>query len=227
MVITSSSGHHIAKILQLKIPLSMVFPDGAKGTPLPRLYLPLSQPCYPIKISKEKKENNSLLLSNKSMSLKILHYRATFHLTISMRGQRATGKIQRNNYHHGSCGPSLMGKASSVSLIFTHRTHRNVKNRWAKSSLYSDNVYTLRIGHTTDWFSLGTGAFVHASPPSIHSGLLTDPCRNRYIAESTVKTKTQTHFGPINIIAEPRCDWARQSLEDFWQRMREDTSTRM
>ena len=26
---------------------------------------------------------------------------------VSMRGQRATGKIQRNNYHHGSYGPSL------------------------------------------------------------------------------------------------------------------------
>ena len=38
---------------------------------------------------------------NCSCSLK-----ATFHLTISMRGQRATGKIQRNNYHHGSCGSS-------------------------------------------------------------------------------------------------------------------------
>ena len=50
-------------------------------------------------------------------------------LTISMRGKRATGKIQRNNYHHGSCGPSLTGKTSSVSLIFTHGTHRNVKNR--------------------------------------------------------------------------------------------------
>ena len=55
--------------------------------------------------------------------------RATFYLTISMSGQRATGKIQRNNYHHGSCGPSLKGKTSSVSLIFTHRTHRNVNNR--------------------------------------------------------------------------------------------------
>ena len=55
--------------------------------------------------------------------------RATFHLTISMRGQRATGKIQRNNYHHGNCGPSLTDKTSSVSLIFTHRTHRNIKNR--------------------------------------------------------------------------------------------------
>ena len=30
--------------------------------------------------------------------------KATFHLTISMRGQRATGKIQRKNYL--SCGPS-------------------------------------------------------------------------------------------------------------------------
>ena len=36
-----------------------------------------------------------------------------------MRGQRATGKIQRNNYHHGSYGPFLTGKTSSVSLIFT------------------------------------------------------------------------------------------------------------
>ena len=45
---------------------------------------------------------------------------ATFHLTISMRGQQATGKIQRNNYHRGSCGPSLMSKTSSVSLIVMH-----------------------------------------------------------------------------------------------------------
>ena len=28
--------------------------------------------------------------------------KATFHLTISMRGKPATGKIQRNNYRHGS-----------------------------------------------------------------------------------------------------------------------------
>ena len=55
--------------------------------------------------------------------------KATFHLTISMRGERGTGKIQRNNYYHGSCGPSLTCKTSSVSLIFTHGTHRNVKNR--------------------------------------------------------------------------------------------------
>ena len=31
-----------------------------------------------------------------------------------MRGQHETGKIQRNNYHHGSCGPSLTGKTMSV-----------------------------------------------------------------------------------------------------------------
>ena len=53
--------------------------------------------------------------------------KATFHLTISMCGQRGTGKIQRNNYRHGSCGPSLTGKMSSVSLIFMHATYRNVK----------------------------------------------------------------------------------------------------
>ena len=55
--------------------------------------------------------------------------KATFHLTISVRGQRVTGRIQRNNYHHGSCGTSLTSKTSSVSLIFTQGTHRNVKNR--------------------------------------------------------------------------------------------------
>ena len=42
--------------------------------------------------------------------------KATSHLAISMRGQRATGKIQKNNYHHDSCVPSLTGKTSSVSL---------------------------------------------------------------------------------------------------------------
>ena len=55
--------------------------------------------------------------------------KATSHSTISMHGQRGTGKIQRNNYHHGSCGPSLTGKTMSVFLIFTQGTHRNVKNR--------------------------------------------------------------------------------------------------
>ena len=59
----------------------------------------------------------------------IVVLKATFHLTISMRGQRATGKIQRNNYHHLSCGPSLTGKTMSVFLIFTQETHQNVKNR--------------------------------------------------------------------------------------------------
>ena len=31
----------------------------------------------------------------------LVSVRTTFHLTIFMRGQRARGKIQRNNYHHG------------------------------------------------------------------------------------------------------------------------------
>ena len=53
--------------------------------------------------------------------------KATFHLTISMRGQHAAGKIQRNNYHHGSCELSLTCKTSLVSLIFTQGTQRNVK----------------------------------------------------------------------------------------------------
>ena len=63
------------------------------------------------------------------------HLKTTFHLTISMRGQRATGKSQRNNYHHGSCRPSLTGKTMSVFLMFTKGMHWNVKNRWVRSSL--------------------------------------------------------------------------------------------
>ena len=55
--------------------------------------------------------NRNALYANKH------NLKATFHLTISMRGQRATGKIQRNNYHHGNCGPSLMGKTMLVFLI--------------------------------------------------------------------------------------------------------------
>ena len=47
--------------------------------------------------------------------------KATFHLTISMRGQRATDKIQRNNYYHGSCGPSLTGKTMSAVFDFRAR----------------------------------------------------------------------------------------------------------
>ena len=35
----------------------------------------------------------------------------------------------KNNYHHGSFGPSLRGKTLSVSLFFTHGMHQNVKNR--------------------------------------------------------------------------------------------------
>ena len=38
-----------------------------------------------------------------------------------MRGQRATDKIQRNNYYHGSCGPSLTGKTMSAVFDFRAR----------------------------------------------------------------------------------------------------------
>ena len=41
-------------------------------------------------------------------------------LTISMLWQRATGKIQRNNYHQGSCGSFLTRKIMSVFFIFMH-----------------------------------------------------------------------------------------------------------
>ena len=52
----------------------------------------------------------------------------TSHLTIFVRGTRAKGKFQMNDYHHWNSRPSLSGRTSSVSLIFTHPTHRNVKN---------------------------------------------------------------------------------------------------
>ena len=79
--------------------------------------------------------------------------KATFHLTISMRGQRATGKIQRNNYHHGSCGPSLTSKTMSVFFILMQLTHRNVKNRLVRSSL--DEYKEQWLQRSTD-FDFGT-----------------------------------------------------------------------
>ena len=36
-----------------------------------------------------------------------IYLKATFQFMFSMRGQPATGKVQRNNYNHGSYGPSL------------------------------------------------------------------------------------------------------------------------
>ena len=52
-----------------------------------------------------------------------------------MPRQRASGKIQRNNYHHGSRGPYLTSKMMSVFLIFTQGTQRNVRNRRVRNSL--------------------------------------------------------------------------------------------
>ena len=82
-----------------------------------------------IKIAWDRVKNMSAMVLTTITTISRSGFKATFHLTISMRGQRATGKIQGNNRHHGSCGPSLTGKTSSVSLILTQGTHRNVKNR--------------------------------------------------------------------------------------------------
>ena len=67
-----------------------------------------------------------------------------------MRVLRATGKSKKNNYHHGSCEPSLTCKTSSVSLNFTQGTHRNVKNHQVRSDpklKYDDlgNIKTNRV----------------------------------------------------------------------------------
>ena len=56
-----------------------------------------------------------------------------------MHEQREKGKIQRNNYHHGSCGPSLTGKTMPVFLVFTEGTHRNVENHSVKSAFKLSN----------------------------------------------------------------------------------------
>ena len=77
--------------------------------------------------------NSTVAQKNRMIQIASCHWaltvKATFHLTISMGGQLATGKIQRDNCHHGSCGPSLTGRTMSVFLILTQGTHRNAKNR--------------------------------------------------------------------------------------------------
>ena len=40
-----------------------------------------------------------------------------------------------NGQNQGNSWPSLAGKTSSVSMIFTHRTHRNVKTCQVRSFL--------------------------------------------------------------------------------------------
>ena len=79
-----------------------------------------------------------------------------------MHGQRETGKIQRNGYHHGNCGPSLTGKTSSLSLIFTHWTHHNVKNRWVRSSLNTGNAVRLLLVNRRQYLWSHTSAISSA-----------------------------------------------------------------
>ena len=98
-----------------------------------------------------------------------------------MRGQRATGKIQRNNYHHDSCEPFLTDKTSSVSLIFTQVTHRNVKNRWVRSSLKFSfvvtffwiikNVYARAISKKFSKYSAFVWVFIVKSDWSLYNML--------------------------------------------------------
>ena len=53
-----------------------------------------------------------------------------FHAWVACNGHYSFELcIQRNNYHNGNYGSSLTGKTSSVSLIFTQKTHGNVKTR--------------------------------------------------------------------------------------------------
>ena len=70
-----------------------------------------------------------------------------------MRGQRATGKLARNNYHHGSCGPSLLGKTSSEMIRCTFgdtnvffyfpKFGRNRDNRWMHFSCICHTVFRM------------------------------------------------------------------------------------
>ena len=45
--------------------------------------------------------------------------KANSHLMISMRGQCATAKMQRDNYHQGSCGPSLTGPKGNIIILLS------------------------------------------------------------------------------------------------------------
>ena len=74
-------------------------------------------------------KNSESGVDDRGHRLRIRHLKGDFSLNDFHAWQRATGKIQRNNYHHGNCGPSLTGKTSSVSLNFAHGTHQNIKNR--------------------------------------------------------------------------------------------------
>ena len=72
-------------------------------------------------------------------NLKAIRYKSTsLNRIVADKSHRVivacVGSVERAKFkgiirHHGSCGPSLTGKPSSVSSIFTHGTCRNVKNR--------------------------------------------------------------------------------------------------
>ena len=61
-------------------------------------------------------------------------FKATSHLTIFVPGMRAKANLEIITIT-GTAGPCLTGRTSSVSLIFTHLSHQNVKNRRVRSRL--------------------------------------------------------------------------------------------
>ena len=75
--------------------------------------------------------------------------KATSHFTIFMHGMREKGKIQRNNYRHGSCGSSL-GAMQNVWVI-----RAGANGIWGKDLFYTykqwgrhiflENIYTGQI----------------------------------------------------------------------------------
>ena len=58
-----------------------------------------------------------------------------------MRGERATVKIQRNNYFHGSCEPSLTGKTTSVLKATSHSTIFDIPMRRQKKPCAAGKIY--------------------------------------------------------------------------------------
>ena len=79
---------------------------------------------------------------------RILHpLKDTSHVTIFMRGMRAKGKIQRNNYQYGQRGLSFAGKTSSVSLIAYSHARKiaewevALSGHWNPSAVHRRNLH--------------------------------------------------------------------------------------
>ena len=84
--------------------------------------------------------------------------KVTYHLKIS-----TTGKIQRNNYYHGSCGPSLTGKMSSVSLSMGRTGMSKIVFTQARSVLPNFKIGISQYGPRTRLTLLDMGFLNHQS----------------------------------------------------------------